>query len=181
MWDKRGPPSHPRAAACPSSPPRAPTFEAPPFSPSVLPRLLLPRDKLSGLPPEWDRVKFRSNSAPSSSAREGAVRHTLITAGVRAPMGDLGQVGGQSLVPHQEEPNSREDSPSSPTPCKPQSPSSNEGALQATLRVATRLRRWWVPGCVLGGPSAPLLALKSHFLDRTHVNGVKNNPSLSLL
>lgn len=91
MWDKRGPPSHPRAAACPSSPPRAPTFEAPPFSPSVLPRLLLPRDKLSGLPPEWDRVKFRSNSAPSSSAREGAVRHTLITAGCGLRWGTWGR------------------------------------------------------------------------------------------
>lgn len=143
VWDKRGPPSQPRAAACPSSPPWAPTFEAPPFSPSFLPRLLLPRDKLSGLPPEWDRVKFRSNSAPSSSAREGTVRHTLITAGVWALMGDLGQVGGQPLAPHQEGPHSREDSPSSPTPCKPK--------VLALKRGLSRQPPGWPQGSGGGG------------------------------
>lgn len=42
--------------------------------PSVLPRLLLPRDELSNSTPECARVMLKSSSAPSSSAGESIIR-----------------------------------------------------------------------------------------------------------
>lgn len=141
-------------------------MEGSPFSSAASPRLLLPRDKLSSSPPEWDRVKFRSNSAPSSSAREGTVRCTLIAPswsdrGVGAPMGDVGQAGRWPLTPHWH-----------PTP-------KNRLPFQVpvNLRVLALTRSppgnprvvmglgWWGPDSIPGGrrPSAPLWALQPHF------------------
>ena len=85
------------------------------FSHSGLPRLLLPRDKLSGSSPGCDRVKFRSNSAPSSSARVGTDRCALITAGLtpgRGLWGALGQAGGLPVTPH------RDPTPENRLPCR---------------------------------------------------------------
>lgn len=167
-------------ATHPSSPCLAPTMEGSPFSSAASPRLLLPRDKLSSSPPEWDRVKFRSSSAPSSSAREGTVRCTLIASGwsdrgLGAPMGDLEQAGRWPLTPHWH-----------PTPKNrlPFQVPVNLRVLALTRgppgnpRVAMGLRGWWGPDCIPGGAFSPPLGPSATFLDRTHVKGVKNNPSL---
>lgn len=123
MWDRRSGPWQPWAGCMPqSSLPGSHLCRGPaPFSPSVLPRLLLPRDKLCGSPPEWDWVKFRSSSAPSSSATVGTVRCTLETAGwpdhrVGAPMGTR---AGRITFHPSPGPHSREQTPL-PAPSKPE-------------------------------------------------------------
>ena len=154
----------PRAGCIPNSS-LAPTFERPPFSPSVLPRLLLPRDKLSSSPPEWDRVKFRSNSAPSSSVRGGQT-HSENRWLARPGLWGL-RCGFQGrredcFPPHP--PLAHRSRKRSPllVPCKPEGPSSEEGPLRTNPRVAMGLRGRWGPDCIAKGSSAPLRALQPH-------------------